>query len=1199
MNYTVPYCPEFYHDIDIEIPVIVHALFNDEFENVSYAEVVEMIERVNQQLVTDPVTYKDHDPFVNIKKYNVNIRLKLIEQDECVNPTPGFKRYYSQKPWIYSDTLDGFLSEDLRIKENLIWNPLFCLNIFLVRSIEAKLINKCDEEQMVQINGYTIGDDDLSDYYSRDGIVLDDDYLYVLIHELGHYLGLNEIWQGECFKWYDCQEGDQVVDTEPVVDQLTINDGDNKRCNDQDYLIPANMCSEWIIGFNDEQNIEFNDVLCDSWYNQYGNGAIYQYPADNFMTYQWNCMTNFTDGQYRRMINNLEGNRPFLNEDNVFIDFSENTNHQIYELLNKTGTRINEFCNLKIRNFIKLGGNLVIDSGPDETICLKNFSFNMSNNAKISISNNTTVILDNTHIFNCDGFWDKIYVESGSTLIVKNNCLIENAKSAIEVEKGATVDISDCIFKNNFYSIVLNIKGEGETANLSAKNVKFYSDETFNYSYLGHNYERPMAGIAIYGHNYIDLTTPENNKNIYKRLSNGIIAFNSKINVTNSQFEDIYPGGYNFFNGSIIFDQGYAINFKGGPAISNVENSTIENCKYGIGLYKTNSNIISNTIDDVNNGIIIYDADHFDISGNQIEASDRGIYIAYSSPHSIFEQQYSMNISHNQNIKLTGNDESGKAIQFVNCADINIDNNIFEINDNEAGISLINCKDIEFLDNDVWITENSIDNTNCVNIDDCYHLKFVNNLLLDPYLTQSNSGFNVMNSLLNHYECNNIYSEKGIQFWDNCDNSSLIANKYYANSKDLVLGSPNAIGDAASSTWIGPQGNIQTKEGNGNLWPTQNSYAHNSSLGNIVLWSPFFVNAPVNTDYIPDIIEAADQWFRNDDSFSNLNPCSGVPGADLILPCNYLITKIKTIDTMRRIDPCRKLMWQYKYYLQLLKMKKAGQLSDQCLGFLNAQSNNVLVKIAKINMGVDSIGNLSLSTATALNTVFTLTMALDSLENIGQTGTQLWQRTVDQYNSTINQYITLKQRDEMRDSTMTDSLHTAINGVYLSDTCLATLLKVFGVKLRLMQADTLNQRDLTLIAHIADACPTELGEGVFLARSIMSLYENRRYMRMEDCIDGSLIPRNDAGIIKTEEKLSVFPNPVGREVTFSVNTDIEEKGILKIMDTNGQIVAQFEINNGKNSIVYIASSLKNGIYIVEYSSEKGAKKELQKLMIIK
>ncbi|MDV7400984.1 hypothetical protein RZS08_56730, partial [Arthrospira platensis SPKY1] len=97
-----PACPSLSSSFYVEIPVIVHVMYNDEFENVNYEEVLEMIATANNFLITDP-----------IDGYDVTIQLKLVENGTC---TPGFEKVFLENPNYFVSTPADVKNEEIRVK---------------------------------------------------------------------------------------------------------------------------------------------------------------------------------------------------------------------------------------------------------------------------------------------------------------------------------------------------------------------------------------------------------------------------------------------------------------------------------------------------------------------------------------------------------------------------------------------------------------------------------------------------------------------------------------------------------------------------------------------------------------------------------------------------------------------------------------------------------------------------------------------------------------------------------------------------------------------------------------------------------------------------------------------------------------------------------------------------------------------------
>ena len=90
-------CPELNSDVStiFEIPVIVHVMYNDNFKNVEYDEIVEMISIANHQLETEPI-------YSNNAQHDVSITLKLVEGSGTCSP--GDDRVKIDDPSIKAKT---------------------------------------------------------------------------------------------------------------------------------------------------------------------------------------------------------------------------------------------------------------------------------------------------------------------------------------------------------------------------------------------------------------------------------------------------------------------------------------------------------------------------------------------------------------------------------------------------------------------------------------------------------------------------------------------------------------------------------------------------------------------------------------------------------------------------------------------------------------------------------------------------------------------------------------------------------------------------------------------------------------------------------------------------------------------------------------------------------------------------------------
>jgi hypothetical protein len=83
-----------------------------------------------------------------------------------------------------------------------------------------------------------------------------------------------------------------------------------------------------------------------------------------------------------------------------------------------------------------------------------------------------------------------------------------------------------------------------------------------------------------------------------------------------------------------------------------------------------------------------------------------------------------------------------------------------------------------------------------------------------------------------------------------------------------------------------------------------------------------------------------------------------------------------------------------------------------------------------------------------------------------------------------------------------------------------------------------------------------------------------------------------------DKKLQLYPNPAKDEINIIVKIDIEEKGIIKILDIQGNVLYSDIVENSKCNLKVETSFLNSGVYIIKYSSKSGEEK-IEKLIIAK
>lgn len=239
----------------LTLPVVFHIIHNNGAENVADAAVIAAMANLN-------TAFQNAFPYGSASGAATNFQFCLAEQDPNGLPTTGVDRLQDQLTVMDKDF------QDLTLKNLVRWDPGCYINVWVVAEINSSSSGN-------SVAGYATFPQ--SHGSVTDGIVIEAKYLgsnpentVVLIHEMGHYLGLYHTFEGGCVNADCTQDGDRVCDTPP--DQSTAHVA----------------CS-----------IGMNSCATDA---QSGFPSDQQDQIENYMDYSdLSCYDRFTQGQSNRM----------------------------------------------------------------------------------------------------------------------------------------------------------------------------------------------------------------------------------------------------------------------------------------------------------------------------------------------------------------------------------------------------------------------------------------------------------------------------------------------------------------------------------------------------------------------------------------------------------------------------------------------------------------------------------------------------------------------------------------------------------------------------------------------------------------------------------------------------------------------------------------------------------------------------------
>ncbi len=251
----------------LTIPVVVHVIHNNGPENIDDGLVLDAISFLND-------AFSNNGLYQNELGVNTGIQFCLAAQDTLGEFTTGVERVVSE----LSDVLVP--SQELDLKALSHWDGESYLNVWVVEEITREENNEAvvGFATFPSVHGEPV-DGIVVEYTAMGASAVE---TAILVHEVGHYLGLYHTFQGGCPNDDCLTSGDRVCDTPPDAAAF------NTLCYDG-----TNSCG------TDPDDASINNPYRAIELGGLGDQLDMQ---TNFMDYaNLSCFERFTDGQANRM----------------------------------------------------------------------------------------------------------------------------------------------------------------------------------------------------------------------------------------------------------------------------------------------------------------------------------------------------------------------------------------------------------------------------------------------------------------------------------------------------------------------------------------------------------------------------------------------------------------------------------------------------------------------------------------------------------------------------------------------------------------------------------------------------------------------------------------------------------------------------------------------------------------------------------
>jgi hypothetical protein len=828
-----------------------------------------------------------------------------------------------------------------------------------------------------------------------------------------------------------------------------------------------------------------------------------------------------------------------------------------------------------------------------------NMTFKLATDARIVVTGAGEVNFNSCKFVSCEEMWNSIEIGPDAKVFV-NNCEIENAKKAITLGSGAEASITNNDFRNNY--IGLATKG-GSISNPT--DLQFFYGNTItqtDYLFPPYSGEKAYAGIVAEDVNDLSIGFLDKAPNEFKKIKNGVLAYNTNLTVFNSLFKNInawdetQPLPQEPVKGTYAI---YANTSWGKTRTLRVigfgkyETPMFSNCQSAVGFKGMVGKVKQCNMQNVVFGVSAFSNQYrvFDVSDNRIEATGIGINLTHNTPsqgriigNEIFVNDNLGNLDRAVGIKVS---ENTNTIAKYNYYDI-LDNTI-NLKEGKAGIEMLAGKYIELGNNTINLEYDR--KQSGIYTAGSTRALIKCNTINGPgssLLTEESKAIDVFSTYSSVVSCNNTSGTYfGLDFNGSDDDIHLKGNNLHEHKVGLQIEETGAIG---------------SQEHRGNRWygPFDSWGARHLALPNIVVQSQFFVDGNASTgesyNFLPSQIESSDQWFIPESAsngtfyceIETVNYCDETGDAWEIKPGDnediFDVVSGTDYDDLGNALAWNNGNHEYEQFHEVYNEIKADSLSD----IRNINQD----EIPELYGVKHSTGELMEVDANTHDNILSHNKQVDEALNAVKQNSQDIIAGVSGAEglrtSLLNQ---LEDKITTRDNYLgafESSVLSGLPGIVSSNQNISSTETYIQNEQRVnyvyLETVAKGIAEIPAMYHatlwgIASQCPLTGGEAVFKARSLYSLIDP--LVAYDDdviCQGVSLFQRETEAVETIEPAFKVFPNPASEYIVVQLEDIRSESVNIEILNTYGQVIKKEFLGTEKHVIFIDTDWLEEGIY---------------------